>query len=695
MTRRSDPARLLAACLIVIALAISRRQAQAGAITARAGWVQPPPVQALAPARASAPGCDLPWDNTCEAWVATYDDSAHALDTPRNLSYATQTIAVSPDGSRVYVTGSSWGGDPAAGGTHYDMVTIAYAAGSGAQLWIARYSGPGNSQDSGWALAVSADGSRLFVTGMSHQGVPNWDYATVAYDAETGEQLWVARYDATNVDRAWSLALSPAGDQVFVTGDSGGNYGTVAYDAASGTQQWVALYDGGSGYDVARFVGASSDGGRVFVTGVSSGGAITKSDYATVAYDADSGAQQWVMRYNSLVNGDDWAFSLGISPDGERVFVTGWGDGSVISGLDYATICYLAATGEEQWTALYDGPAHQLDAALSLAVNHAGTRVFVTGYSTGTATSYDYGTVAYDAGTGVQQWVARYNGPALNNSDNGYDVAVAMDDDLVFVTGESPPLSTSDNYDIATLAYDAESGAEQWVARYTGPEGFQDGAFAVEVNPDGSALYVNGESWHATTPGQGDYATLAYALDGPTATIVSLINAQAEPGCVRLAWHATETSGATVQRREAGSEWRDLGEVAADGNGKIRFEDRDVAGGGRYGYRLAVRVAGVAQPAGEVWVDVPRWTLSLDRLEPNPIAGADVIVGLTLPSDRPARVELFDVAGRVVAARDLGALGAGPHRVRLGVSSTLAPGIYWVRLAQDGAVAFLKAAVLR
>src|SRR5439155_12888761 len=191
----------------------------------------------------------------------------------------------------------------------------------------------------------------------------------------------------------------------------------------------------------------------------------TSYDYATVAYDAASGTRRWVARYNGPGNSNDFATALAVSPDGGSVFVTGYSF-DPNSSFDYATVAYDAASGTRRWVARYNGPGNGDDVAYGLAVSPSGAAVFVTGYSSGSSTSLDYATVAYDAAGGPRRWVARYNGPG-NDDDRAFAVAVSPGGATVLVSGDSSSSSTSLDY--ATVAYDAAGGTRRWAARYNGP----------------------------------------------------------------------------------------------------------------------------------------------------------------------------------------------------------------------------------
>jgi WD40 repeat protein len=435
-----------------------------------------------------------------ELWVKRYNGPGNSGD------YAL-ALAVSPDGSKVFVTGHSTGKT-----SFFDYATAAYDVSTEARLWVARYNGPGNNNDYADALSVSPDGSVVFVTGYSSGKTDKFDYATAAYDASTGARLWLTRYDGpgSGYDSTAALGVSPDGSRVFVTGASDDmtgfhGYATVAYDASTGAQQWVARYDGpGQGEDDASALGVSPDGSEVFVTGQST---VTTDnlDYATVAYNSSTGAQLWVGDYNGPANSADSPYALAVSPDGSRVFVTGYSIGTT-SGYDYATVAMDASTGARVWVRRYNGPGDAADIDYALAVSPDGSRVFVTGYSTGTTSESDYATVAYDCSTGAQLWVRHYNG-AANGADGASSLRVSPDGSKVFVTGTSDGSAGTSDY--ATLSYDASTGAALWVRRYNGPANGIDDAFVVGVNPQGSEVFVTGYSTGSTS--DYDYATVAYS----------------------------------------------------------------------------------------------------------------------------------------------------------------------------------------
>ncbi|WP_205511304.1 SBBP repeat-containing protein [Longitalea arenae] len=360
-------------------------------------------------------------------WEKTYNGTAF------NYDFA-QAIATDGDGN-VYVTGIS-----VAPGTGEDYATVKYGK-NGNTKWIKRYNGPGNYLDHGYALAVDPHGN-VYVTGRSCSGTTvnaTEDYATIKYD-KNGNELWVRRYNgpANNRDWASAIAVDHVGN-VYVTGlstgiGSGLDYTTIKYDA-NGNQLWVARYNGPADADDSPVALVLDAAGNVYITGTSYGDG---ADYATIKYNA-AGVQQWVARYAAAAGSTDRATDIAVDASG-NVYVTGDSNGNTdpsdFGTGDYTTIKY-DANGIELWVARYDG-FHNIDYANALALDAQGN-VYVTGASRGNLQYEDYATVKYNA-AGVQQWVARYNGPYTggNYHSNFTDVAndIAVDGNgHVYVTG--------------------------------------------------------------------------------------------------------------------------------------------------------------------------------------------------------------------------------------------------------------------
>lgn len=168
---------------------------------------------------------------------------------------------------------------------------------------------------------------------------------TVCYDASSGAELWLSRYDGPADGRggAYALVVAHDGSRVYVTGASEGvgtglDYATVAIDASNGATVWAARFDSAGGEDLATAIALSGDDTRLYVTGtLELNGAAT--DFGTIAYDSATGAQQWMRRYNGPANGRDWGQLRSLGQDGSRLYVSGASDG-VGTGLDYATIAY-------------------------------------------------------------------------------------------------------------------------------------------------------------------------------------------------------------------------------------------------------------------------------------------------------------------------------------------------------------------
>jgi hypothetical protein len=190
----------------------------------------------------------------------------------------------------------------------------------------------------------------------------------------------------------------------------------------------------------------------------------------------------------------------------------------------------------------------------------------------------------------------------------------------------------------------------------------------------------------------------ALGLDIPTPVALSLVSSEATSERVRLTWTGEGLASvrAILYRAEGeDQDWVELGSPAIEAGERLVYEDRAVAPGRRYGYRLVVREGDEQTELPTVWVTVPeRAVLGLIGASPNPAQG-ELTVAFSLSDNRTATLELFDLKGRRVASRAVGGLGTGPHRVALSEGQRLPAGVYLVRLTRGADVLQAKAAIVR
>lgn len=407
-----------------------------------------------------------------EAWARSYGGDI-AVD-----------IAVDALGN-AYVTGLDW--DEVEGA--FDCATVKYDP-VGNEQWVALYEEPAYNESGGNAIAIDAWGD-IYVTGSNWSGTNN-NYLTIKYDP-SGAELWRVIYDGQGIsnDYARSVAVDGAG-YVYVTGYGNDDYVTIKYNP-SGGEEWMERYIGsGNPSDIATDIDVDGSG-NVYVTGSTGYGIF--NDYITIKYDP-SGSEQWSARYDGQAQSDDKATALAVDGFG-NVYVTGSSIG-LNESSDCVTIKY-DATGVEQWVARYDGPGNYYDKGVAIAFDGSGN-VYVAGSSSGIDRNSDYLLVKYDI-SGVEQWVATYNGYAAN--------ALAVDGlGNAYVTGDGWVSGSREN--AVTVKYDA-SGNEQWAVHYNGPENDSDRGTDITVDKSGN-VYVAAYSWGPIA--SIDYATIKYDASG-------------------------------------------------------------------------------------------------------------------------------------------------------------------------------------
>lgn len=386
--------------------------------------------------------------------------------------------------------------------------TRAYDADPGAQ---------GLSSEGASAHALSADGRTAYVT-VTHRvggqyGATRW--VLLALDAATGATRWTVRFEGDHdYDRPGAVAVSPDDRTVFVTGTThlpgGGSVMlTMAHDAADGSELWRTVHDGPGELDNGRAMVVSPSGREVYVAASSESGvgSIHNLDFLVAGYDASSGRELFATRWDGAgVGGVDYPLVLDVHPQGRLVYAVGQAAGTAKAfDIDAAAIAVRVGghgkgrnrPGTLAWTKRWDARGlGENDEAYDAAVAPDGSAVYLAGRTRGTGASgadFDAATLAVDALTGAERWSALQPGPV-----DGYTSAagVAAAGDRVFVTAQATGEAARE-FDWLTIAYDAAGGRELWRRTFSTPT--SDGEYPADIAATAQGVWVTGKSFNGNT----------------------------------------------------------------------------------------------------------------------------------------------------------------------------------------------------
>ncbi|MEP6596222.1 MAG: SBBP repeat-containing protein [Ginsengibacter sp.] len=524
---------------------------------------------------------------------------------------------------------------------------------------IVRYNGTGNGMDEIKDMVIDGAGN-VYVTGYADMGASYFDYITIKYNTN-GEKQWKARYNGTgNGSDIPNAIFVDANGNVYVTGASNRVSGaifdldatTIKY-SPQGVQLWVMRYDDAShktdgGNDV--IVDAA---GNVYITGyatITHGSSYARKDYLTIEYSA-SGAQLWLATFNGPVNNaDDEAIGLGLDTDG-NIYVSGTSfAGNDPDGEDdYLTIKYNPQ-GVQQWTARYNGPVSEPDHATAMTVDKAGNS-YVTGYSQGISTDFDYATVKYNS-NGVQQWVERYNG-AENGFDIPYDIAVDNSGN-VYVTGSAE--TSLYNSDYSTIKYNS-AGQQQWNSLYDGSGKARDEAHGLALDKNGN-VYVTGYTTNRKF--EWDIASVMYSSSG-IKQAVRIYNGPKDSA--------------------------DVGNVIAlDASGNVYIAGASTGRGTAWDFTvIKYSVSGGAPDpatnnttAYENLIQHSQQSFGILQISPNPVKEV-ANIRFHIATDNKIKLMIYDANGNRVTVLKDGELKAGTYEAQWNTGNSL-PGVYYCKL---------------
>jgi uncharacterized delta-60 repeat protein len=307
---------------------------------------------------------------------------------------------------------AGWTASFGAGGNDFWVLRL---DSTGSVVWQKAYGGA--LQDDARCVKQTSDGGYVVAGETNSFGTGGLDFWVLRLNSN-GSIVWQKTYGGTGDDTAWSVEQTADGG--YIVGGQTASFGAGSIDAwvlkldSNGSVTWQKTY-GGSGADVLRSVGQSSDGGYIVAGYTISFGAGTLD--AWILKLSSNGSVTWQKTYGGY--SDDYVTSIQETQDGGYIAA-----GTTLSfgaGSYNIWVLKLDSNGSAVWQKTYGGAGG--DYADSVQQTSDGGYIVAGHTSSFGAGSWDAWVLKLDS-AGSLTWQKTYGG---SDNDQVYSVRQTTD----------------------------------------------------------------------------------------------------------------------------------------------------------------------------------------------------------------------------------------------------------------------------
>jgi len=388
-------------------------------------------------------------------------------------------------------------------------------------LWTRIYGG--NAEDEAFSVQQTADRGYILAGYTWSFGAGGPDVYLVKTNS-FGDTLWTRTYGGRSEDAAWSVRQTTDGGYIAAgrttSFGAGSNDVYLVRTTGQGDALWTRTY-GRGGYEAARSVQPTTDGGYI-VAGYTSSLGAGSYDFYLIKTDS-LGDTLWTRTYGG--SGDDRASSVQPTSDGGYV-IAGSTQSFGAGNWDFYVV-KTDSLADTLWTRTYGGSSHEWANSIQQTTDGG---YIAAGWSSSFGADYeDLYLVKIDS-LGDTLWTRTHGG---NGSDWASSIQQTSDGGYVMAGSTYSYGAGTPTYSNFWLVKTDSLGDTLWTRTYGGTE--HDGAYSVQATTDGGYIVAGrSESFGATfynfylvkTGPESPYFVTVYLNDSGTNAILRWIARQ-------------------------------------------------------------------------------------------------------------------------------------------------------------------------